>query len=70
MEQGDDMDGLLRLLDGIKQRPPHPLALLTAQEAWRVRASKARRRAGAGDVYTLMLSLGEWRSIEWKMNGQ
>lgn len=45
LEQGDDMDDLLELLHSIKEKPPHPAALLTARDAWfpKVSATKARR---------------------------
>lgn len=47
LEQGDDMDDLLKVLDGIKDKPPHPAALITARDAWLPLVSATRvRRSG------------------------
>jgi len=48
LEQGDDMDDLLKVLDGIKDKPPHPAALITARDTWLPLVSATRvRRSGA-----------------------
>lgn len=49
LEQGDDMDDLLKVLDGIKDKPPHPAALITARDTWLplVSATRARRSGRA-----------------------
>lgn len=48
LEQGDDMDDLLKVLDGIKDKPPHPAALITARDAWLpVVSATTARRSGA-----------------------
>ncbi|CAJ1366829.1 unnamed protein product [Effrenium voratum] len=44
LAEGDDMDELLKVLEHIKESPPHPAALITARDAWLPAVSARRSR--------------------------